>query len=833
MESKPKATIQSEIFQWSVIICGGALWVFCLTQLLTHGEQLKTIALFAVVAIAISFVPVHITTPEMTFSHKRTLSVSLSDALTFLLLVLHGPLAAVFVGGLDGLIASRRTVKRWPSNAFTLGMIACSIFGAAQTYEALMRLQGREPYAGLAHSTATLVIPLLVAAAVHFLINSSMLSTILGLRYRKSIWQHWKDNLLWTAVTYFPLTSAALIMYFCVQRFGWATVIAAVPVLAIIYFSYMQYNQKVEEKIRQIEQMNELHLATVQALAMAIDAKDSTTADHVQRVKIYGRGLAQLFGLTELEAQAIEAGALLHDVGKLAVPDYILNKPGKLTPAEFEKMKIHPVVGAEILSQVKFPYPVVPVVRHHHERWDGKGYPDGLKGEEIPLTARILSVVDCFDAVREDRQYRRAMTRQQAIDLLREGAGTQFDPKVVEVFIEHLPQFEALIAERKLSLQEKKEGEEAHTTGAAASSAAASPSYTGSLTKISEAHREVMLLYEIAQSVGRSLSLRDTLAVLLARLSDIVPSTTSVALIKEKESETLKVAYAQGQHAEAFRARTIAAGTGISGWVYVNQHPMYNCDPRLDFDALEVRLEVPYSTSVVVPLIKGDRPLGALALYSAELAQYTSEHIRLLEAVARLAGDAVANALHHEEIEATAMTDRLTGLPNLRAILEAFEEEANRARRYDESFTFLMMDLDGFKQINDTYGHQVGDQYLAAIAQVIRAQLRSYDFFGRYAGDEFIALLPRTHKQEIRFLVERIKTAVSDYQWQGAGGVKARAGISIGEAEYPSDGATLEELMVAADTAMYADKATRRRRVRLGALAEQVVQFPAKRSSIA
>lgn len=831
MESKPKATIQSEIFQWSVIVCGGALWVFCLTQLLTHQERLEAIALFAVAVVAISFVPVQITTPEMTFSHKRTLSVSLSDALTFLLLVLHGPLAAVFVGGLDGLIASRRTVKRWPSNAFTLGMIACSIFGAAQTYQALMRLQGREPYAGFAHSTTTLIIPLLVAAAVHFLINSSMLSTILGLRYRKSIWQHWKDNLLWTAVTYFPLTSAALIMYFCVQRFGWATVIAAVPVLAIIYFSYVQYNQKVEEKIRQIEQMNELHLSTVQALAMAIDAKDSTTADHVQRVKIYGRGLAQLFGLTELEAQAIEAGALLHDVGKLAVPDYILNKPGKLTPAEFEKMKIHPIVGAEILSQVKFPYPVVPVVRHHHERWDGKGYPDGLKGEEIPITARILSVVDSFDAVREDRQYRKAMTRQQAIDLLREGAGTQFDPKVVEVFIEHLPQFEALIAERKLTIQERGDKAEMHST--AASSAAESPNYTGSLTKISEAHREVLLLYEIAQSIGHSLSLRDTLTVLLARVADIVPSTTSAVLIKEKESETLRVAYAQGQHAEAFRARTTAAGSGISGWVYVNRRPMCNCDPRLDFDALKVRLETPYSTSVVVPLVKDDQAYGVLALYSAELAQYTSEHIRLLEAVARLAGDAVANALYHEEIEATAMTDRLTGLPNLRAILETFEEEANRAQRYDESFTLLMMDLDGFKQINDTYGHRVGDQYLAAIAQVIRAQLRSYDFFGRYAGDEFIALLPRTRKQESRFLLERIKTAVSDYEWQGADGVRARAGISIGEAEYPSDGTTLEELMVAADTAMYADKATRRRRLRFGALAEQVVQFPAKRSSIA
>ena len=769
MGNKPEENIQSRIFQWSVITCGGLLWAFSCARLVASASRatLAAVALFAVAAVATSFISVPIAMPGLNFKLKRRFSLTLSDALTFLLLVLHGPAAAIVVGSLESFVASRRMVKRWQSNLFSLAMIAGSILGTALTYEAMMRSLGSQPYAGFAHSASRLVLPLFVAAAVHFLINSSLLATILGLRYRTPVWRHWVDNQLWTAVTYFPLTTATIIMYYCVQRLGWYSVLAATPVLMIIHFSYAQYNQKVEEKIRKIEEMNDLHLSTVQALAMAIDAKDNTTADHVQRVKIYGRGLAKLFGLTELEAQAIEAGALLHDVGKLAVPDYILNKPGKLTPAEYEKMKIHPGVGAEILSHVKFPYPVVPVVRHHHERWDGKGYPDGLKGAEIPMTARILSVVDCFDAVREDRQYRKAMTREQAINLLRQGAENFYDPKVVETFIEHLPTFEAEIAARKLSLQEAQEQAAEANVAAAEAKAESAPAeesgYTRSLAKISEAHREVVLLYEIAQTVGSSLSLRDTLAVLLGRVQDIVPSTMSAVLLKEKDREALKVAYALGQHAEAFRGHTIKAGAGIAGWVYVNRQPMFNSDPRLDFDALRTPIDADYRTSVVVPLVKNEQVFGVLALYSADLEQYSSEHIRLVEAIARLAGDAVANALHHEETEATAVTDRLTGLPNLRAILEAFEQEVDRARSSGEPFTFLVMDLDGFKQINDTLGHQTGDRFLVEISKAIRAQMRNHDFLGRYAGDEFIAILPRARKAEIADLSSRIKQAADSF----------------------------------------------------------------------
>ena len=217
----------------------------------------------------------------------------------------------------------------------------------------------------------------------------------------------------------------------------------------VIYLAWL----RLSAKSRETEELSRIHFATAEALATAIDAKDQTTHCHVRRVQVYAAGMGEVLGLSRAEIAALKAGALLHDVGKLAVPAHIINKPGRLTPAEFEKMKIHTTVGAQILSRIDFPYPVTPIVRHHHEQWDGLGYPDGLKEEQIPITARIISVVDCFDSVREDRPFRRGMTRDEAIAFLLRGAGTHFDPNVVQLFIKNLPRFESQISELGLPQQ--------------------------------------------------------------------------------------------------------------------------------------------------------------------------------------------------------------------------------------------------------------------------------------------------------------------------------------------------------------------------------------------
>ncbi|HJQ26961.1 MAG TPA: diguanylate cyclase, partial [Blastocatellia bacterium] len=542
----------------------------------------------------------------------------------------------------------------------------------------------------------------------------------------------------------------------------------------------------------------------VEALAVAIDVKDETTHDHVQRVQIYATGLARLFGLSDLEIEALKAGALLHDIGKLAVPDYILNKPSKLTPAEFEKMKVHTTVGAEILERVGFPYPVVPVVRHHHERWDGTGYPDGLRGDEIPMTAQILSVVDCFDAAREDRQYRKGLTRDEAIALVQAGAGAKYDPEVVRVFLEHLPRFEEEIRRRRLTRFGMK--------SALASPIQPSPQRSENrgavFEQIRNAHREVITLYDIAQTIGTSLDLRDMFAVFSSRLQDIVSYTTCVLYLQKSDSIELEAMHAAGRHAGRFKGQGIMLNSGITGYVAANRQPMYNCDPCLDFKAARMDLGDEYRTAMSVPLLKGDEMLGVLTLYHADLAAYQTDHLRLLEAVAKLASDAIANALQHEETQAIALTDLLTGLPNARALRHKFEESATRARRFNLPFSVLMMDLDGFKAINDTLGHQTGDRVMCEVAQVLSRQIRASDFLGRYAGDEFVAIL-HIDQDGARELVRRLQRVVDnhDFGFKQAG---MTIGISIGWASFGVDGDTLDELLLAADRAMYSDKLRRK-----------------------
>ncbi|HKY06426.1 MAG TPA: diguanylate cyclase, partial [Blastocatellia bacterium] len=527
------------------------------------------------------------------------------------------------------------------------------------------------------------------------------------------------------------------------------------------------------------------------------------THDHVRRVQIYSTGLARLFGLAEAEIEALKAGALLHDIGKLAVPDYILNKPGKLTPAEFEKMKVHTIVGAEILERVGFPYPVVPVVRHHHERWDGRGYPDGLRGDEIPITARILTVADCFDAVREDRQYRKAMTREEAIGLLREGSGTVFDPTVVSIFLDHLDDFETEIREQQIEPQVT--GFQLDKGMTRAVNADIGP---GVYERIRSAHREVVTLYGIAETIGTSLDLRDTFAVFSSRLQDIVSYTTCVLYLQRTDSTDVEVTHVNGRHAERFKGRRLSAGAGVTGWVVANAHPLHNCDPRLDLDALRVSLPEQYNVATVVPLMKDGDVLGALALYSADLKSYDADHLRLVEAVAKLASDAIANAVHHEKTETSALTDILTSLPNARALRYRFDEEADRARRHKDSFSVVMMDLDGFKSVNDRLGHQAGDHLLQQLSRLLLTLVRSSDFVARYAGDEFVAVC-QARPEEAHELVQRIQRAVERHDF-GLGGSATNLGISVGWACFGRDGETLDELLLAADRSMYADKARRK-----------------------
>jgi len=330
----------------------------------------------------------------------------------------------------------------------------------------------------------------------------------------------------------------------------------------------------------------------------------------------------------------------------------------------------------------------------------------------------------------------------------------------------------------------------------------------------------VITLYEIAQTIGMSLDLRDMFAVFSSRLQDIVSYTTCVLYLHKPNCIDVEAVHVAGRYAERLKGASLILGSGTSGWVVANRQPMYNCDPQLDLNAAQITLDVPYRAVIAVPLLKGNDVLGALTLYSAELSAYEPDHLRLVEAVAKLAADAIANALHHEETEADALTDSVTALPNARALRLRFEQEAGQARGAGQSFALLMMDLDYFKRVNDTLGHTAGNDALRQVAELLSRHIRSNDFLSRYAGDEYVALLPNIGPLEVRELVGRLQQAVDNRRF-GVNESSALIGVSIGWACYGTDGESIDELLLAADRAMYADKL---RRKSLASISEEALQ---------
>ncbi|HTG16478.1 MAG TPA: HD domain-containing phosphohydrolase, partial [Blastocatellia bacterium] len=366
-------------------------------------------------------------------------SICVSDALIFLCITTLGPYHAVLLSVFDVLVTGRRLKFRTSLHVFNISNMTISFLVAGKIYYALTDYLARhELTTGPGQSLLSFALPLAALALVYYTLNILLLTVILVARTRFR-WEIVRDTLPWEPITYFAYaTIAGVVSYVLVHKGVITTLVIMVlvmPIPIIIYYTFKTYHDKLGEQENHYKELTNIYDSILEMLAMAIDAKDDVTHDHIQRVKLFARRMGETVGLSALEVEALKAGALLHDIGKIGVPAYILNKPGKLTEHEFEQMKMHTIIGADMLSNVDFRYPVVPIVRHHHERWDGRGYPDGLTGEAIPITARILTLVDNYDALRSDRPYKTGMTREEALAYIKQNAGTFFDPKLVEIFL--------------------------------------------------------------------------------------------------------------------------------------------------------------------------------------------------------------------------------------------------------------------------------------------------------------------------------------------------------------------------------------------------------------
>jgi putative nucleotidyltransferase with HDIG domain len=415
-----------------------------------------------------------------------------------------------------------------------------------------------------------------------------------------------------------------------------------------MYRSYRLYLGKLETEKVHAQQVSQLHLRTIEALALAIEAKDETTGEHLQRVRVYAMELANDLGLSADEKEALQAASVLHDIGKLAVPEHIISKPGKLTPEEFEKMKIHPIVGAEILEQVHFPYPVVPIVRAHHEKWDGSGYPFGLSGAAIPVGARILAAVDCLDALASDRQYRKALPLDEAMAKVASEAGTSFDPQIVAILkrryieLEKLASGQALQAPPKLSTDIKVDRGSAPAAGFAESPEPAATSVSSSDVdrRIPLARKHSQEIMELVHQAGSALRLEDIFSMLSVRLKHLVPHDSLAAYCPS--GDDLMAKFVSGENFRLFSSLRIPLGEGLSGWVAENHKAILNGNPSVEPGYLNDPTK--YSTlrsALAVPIEAEGKVVSVLALYRAGQDAFTRDDFRLLEAVVAGLGTAI------------------------------------------------------------------------------------------------------------------------------------------------------------------------------------------------
>jgi diguanylate cyclase (GGDEF)-like protein/putative nucleotidyltransferase with HDIG domain len=661
----------------------------------------------------------------------------------------------------------------------------------------------------LFHSQNNPAVLLVATASTYFAANTLPVATVISLTEHKSLRRIWSDCYFWSFPYYLVGAGVAGLVSWLNRVVDWQTSLLILPAVYLIYRSYRLYLAKLEDEKGHVEEMANLHLRTIEALALAIEAKDHTTHDHLQRVRVYAVEVAKELGVTHEEMEALQAAALLHDIGKLAVPEHIISKPGKLTPEEFEKMKIHPVVGAEILERVRFPYPVVPIVRAHHEKYDGSGYPFGLKGDEIPIGARILSAVDFLDALASDRQYRRAMPLDEVMKRLEGQAGKSFDPVVVDVLTRRYLDLEKLVEKRsqsvpwsKLSTDVKVERGEAPAAGFVATGSKPNQEATF-LASIAAARQEAQTLFELSQDLGASLSLDETLSVFSVKLKRLVPYD-SVAIYVRRDN-ILTPEHVSGDNFRLFASLRIPLGQGLSGWVAQNRKPIINGNPSVEPGYLNDPTK--FSTlrsALALPLEGTSGIVGVLALYQAEADAFTSDHLRILQAVTSKMALAIENALKYQQAESSATTDYLTDLPNARSLFLALDRELARCKRENSSLTVMVCDMDGFKQINDRFGHLEGNRVLRLFAHTVKETCREYDQVARMGGDEFVVIASGLSPEAARKKADQLRDLARQVGQEIC--QEDILSLSVGRAVYPDDGLDAEELLAEADRRMYLEK---------------------------
>ena len=613
-----------------VSVAGGVLFLYSLVHIAAVGVP-PAWWVFAGLALITGRITLRVPGVEATFT--------VSEVFTFTCVLLFGPEAGAVTLALDSLVLAWHRRMAADKVCFNFANLTLAVWTSGALF---FQAAGGEPLFGKEGPAAQLILPIALLGATYFVINTGLIAVAIGFESRCNPLQLWRQHFMRLSPGYAASASLSLLVLSGLQQvhFGPIALLPLPPLLLVFYYTLRSSFGRVEDAKGHLEKLNTLYLSTVETLATAIDAKDEVTHGHIRRVQQGAMGLARELGVKDEETlKAIEAAALLHDTGKIAIPEHILNKPGKLTPAEYEKMKLHAPIGAEILSAIDFPYPVVPIVRHHHENWDGTGYPDRISGTDIPIGARILSVVDCFDALTSDRPYRRRMTDEAALAILHERRGTMYDPLVVDVFSASYKRFMPVETEAAHPAAKAIGGARESTVTPAPAPAAAETEANGG----DSAMHEVLTISSLARAVAGNASTADVGALAWMTLRSVLPATSMAIFVEDERQDLLTVSYAAGAHVPMLRQLKKARGGGIAGWAAVNRRGVLNADAALDLGLSAHALEPPLRSAVTVPLTSDGRVVGVLSCYAASAPGFTEDHLRLLELLAASLGSAIAS----------------------------------------------------------------------------------------------------------------------------------------------------------------------------------------------
>jgi putative nucleotidyltransferase with HDIG domain len=725
-------------------------------------------------------------TVKLSSSHA---SISVSEVFVFIAILLYGSSAGTIIVALDGLVISFWLTKRHRELSrvfFNMSAPAISAWCSAQLF---FLSSGLEPLAAALgpSSLSTILAPLALSALTYFLLNTWLIAFAIALERRVNPLHLWFSNFVWLSLTYFGGASVAGLAVAYNRTVDFAFIGVIVPLLLVLYFTFRTTIGRLEDANRHVEQLNRLYLSTIETLAMAIDAKDQITHGHIRRVQAYAVGLANRVGVNdENSIKAIEAAALLHDMGKLAVPEYILNKPGKLTPAEFEKMKLHASVGADILSSIDFPYPVVPIVRHHHENWDGSGYPTGLKGTDIPIGARILAVVDCFDALTSDRPYRPKLSDEDALRILKQRRGTMYDPLIVDTF-ERVHRELAPCASAWVD-----------TPSSGDVTAARNDQIINGLDDITASADEMSTLHELARALAGQASIQDSVDIIARHLRRLIPSSQTVFYLYDADKDELEAKHAFGSMSSLLIGVRIQLGERLSGWVAANRQTIVNSDPTLDLGDIARSMFPRLRSCLSTTLIAEDQLVGVLTLYSDVSEAFDDDHRRVLESVAQHVGHTLRRAAEFDG--GTPATH--ASLPNFRDLERWLNSTGSDPSLEGRALSLICVDVMHSSSDRNVQSGRLCEDVVLDLVRIISASVRPGDLLFRYDSHQLVALLDNADRGEARRIVGQIESKIRDQRIASSNVSSRCVRIDVRCVSAPADGSSLRQLLLAARTSM-------------------------------